>query len=599
MLKKTLKQKSLKPKKKRSKTSEKKFPISSSLSNNRLWKRLKLGQKYGVALFLTIGLFTASTVITFILLTIANAKMDQVEKTGEKAVGITEAAVVFHNKGSIIGTYIIDSKSVYIDKFNKVTEQFDEIKKVIEPNLTTAKSKEVLQEIDKYDQKVTSVFLNDIQPALKNGETYKVRLGKEQVDNIVTQTGGKIDELRTVFKKEQKSAISSAKSSLLITIIVLVISIIVSAFFGILTIFLIGKGISHKFAKIIEVSNEIASGNLNVESVEYDGKDEIAEISKSTNAMKERLQGMIQEISSVSHFVSDRSGELNVAANEVKASSQQIASTMQELSAGAEEQATSSTELANMMEKYLVKVELATNSGTIVKNASDKVLSLTDRGNTLIKESEQKMFEINRVMKHSVEKVKELNENTKQISQLGQVIQEIADQTNLLSLNAAIEAARAGEHGRGFAVVADEVRKLAEGVSRSVSDITRIVTSIQTDSSSMVLSLEDGYRSVEEGTNQIQITGETFYEIYSSVNGMTNNINEIATSLKEISDSSDAMDKRIENIASVSEESAAGVEQTSASIMQTNTSMEEISDSAQSLTDLANQLNSMISKFRL
>lgn len=584
---------------KRNVSKEKKRTFSSSLSTNRLWLKLKLGQKYGVALALTIGLFTISTLITFILLTAVNAKMEVVKNTGEKTVSITEAASTFHNKGSIIGTYIIDSKPMYIDKFNDVTKEFDQIKKEIQPKLTTSSSKEILEDINENDKKVTDVFINDIKVALQNGESYKVRIGKEQVDNIVNQTDKKINELRTTFKKEQKDAISSAKSGLLTTIIVLVISIIVSAFLGILTILIIGKSISRKLSKIVQVSNEIASGNLNIECDEYEGNDEITELSKSTNAMKERLQGMIQEISAVSHFVSDKSGELNISANEVKASSQQVASTMQELSAGAEEQATSSTELANMMEGYLVKVENASNSGSIIENVSNEVLSLTKQGNILIDGSQIQMQKINEIMKDSVKKVKDFNENTKQISKLGQVIQEIADQTNLLSLNAAIEAARAGEHGRGFAVVADEVRKLAEGVSQSVSDITNIVNEIQDDSSIIVQSLELGYRSVEEGTSQIEITGKTFKDIYQSVDHMTNNINEIANNLKEIVEGSDAMDRRIENIASVSEESAAGIEQTSASIMQTNYAMEEISNSAQSLSELAIQLNSMISKFKL
>ena len=373
----------------------------------------------------------------------------------------------------------------------------------------------------------------------------------------------------------------------------------ISIVLGVSLILIISKFISRKLSQIVHVSNEIAAGNLNVELVEYDGKDEIAELSRATNSMQENLQGMIQEISAVSSFVTEKSGELNIAANEVKAASQQGASTMQELSGGAEEQANSASSLAEMMDHYLAQVEHATESGAVIKDATNEVLTLTKSGNLLMKESQEQMLVINDIMKTSVSRVNGLDEQTKQISKLVQVIQDIANQTNLLALNAAIEAARAGEHGKGFAVVADEVRKLAEQVSHSISDITRIVKGIQTESNNVVSSLQTGYSQVEKGTEKIETTGETFEKIYEAVNLMSENVNGISTNLEQVSESSLLMNQSIENIASISEESAAGIEQTSAAMTQTSTSMEEVSNNVQSLAELADQLNSMITKFKL
>ncbi|WP_442854427.1 methyl-accepting chemotaxis protein [Bacillus sp. FJAT-29937] len=315
--------------------------------------------------------------------------------------------------------------------------------------------------------------------------------------------------------------------------------------------------------------------------------------------MKEKLQAMIQEISAVSTYVTEKSGELNIAATEVKAASQQGASTMQELSAGAEEQAKSASGLASMMESYMAEVEKAAQSGTEIQKASNEVLHLTKTGDTLMGDSQKQMSMINEIMKTSVERVNGLDDQTQQITKLIQVIHDIANQTNLLALNAAIEAARAGEHGRGFAVVADEVRKLAEQVSLSVADITKIVKGIQTESSNVVESLQTGYSQVEKGTDQIRLTGETFEKIYQAVNMMSTNVIEISMNLEKVSGATANMNHSIENIADVSVQSAAGIEQTSAVITQTNYSMEEISENAQSLSELADQLNVMISKFKL
>lgn len=573
--------------------------VITILSKFKLWQNLKLGQKYGVALFITIGLFTLSTLVTFTLLTLASSKIETVRESGEKAVIITEVSAMFHQKGSMIGTYIIDEKPRYLNQFEDISAKFDELKKEIEPVLSTPETIQLFKEINQNDNKISSVFLDVIIPEMANKNEYKYRLGKLQVDNIVFETVIKLDQLRDTLKKEQTAAITSAKTSLYTTLIVLVVSIIVSAVLGIGSILLIGKVISTKLSQLVKVSNEIAAGNLNVESVEYTGKDEISDLSKATNAMKERLQAMIQEISAVSTEVNDRSIVLNTSSNEVKAASQQVTSTMQELSGGAEVQADSSSSLAMMMEDYLNKVESATNSGQFIKDASGEVLSLTKKGDTLMKKSQHQMIKINEIMNTSVQKVKGLDDRTKEISSLVKVIQDIASQTNLLALNAAIEAARAGEHGRGFAVVADEVRKLAEQVSHSVSDITDIVKGIQIESNEVVASLEEGYTQVEQGTGQIEVTGETFQNIYEAVNLMTKNVNDISVSLEQVSEGSVKMSQSIENIASVSEESAAGIEQASASVVQTNYAMEEISNNASSLSALADQLNSMISKFKL
>lgn len=146
-----------------------------------------------------------------------------------------------------------------------------------------------------------------------------------------------------------------------------------------------------------------------------------------------------------------------------------------------------------------------------------------------------------------------------------------------VSITNSIEAARAGKHGKGFAVVADEVKKLAEGVTNSVIDITGIVTGIQQETGNVTEALENGYREVEEGTNQIIVSGETFNDISTAVKEVVNNIQTVTDNLSDITIESQEMNRSIQEIA------AAGLEQTSASSQQTSSAMEEVSASSSDL----------------
>ena len=215
--------------------------------------------------------------------------------------------------------------------------------------------------------------------------------------------------------------------------------------------------------------------------------------------------------------ITSQSEELTQSANEVNAGSQQIASTMQELAAGTESEARTASELASIMGVFSTSVQEANSNGELIQKSSNDVFQMTSEGSRLMESSDKQMAKIDQIVQDAVHKVQGLDVKSQEISKLVSVIQEIAAQTNLLALNAAIEAARAGEHGRGFAVVADEVRKLAEQVSTSVADITDIVDGIQSETSLVTESLQDGYKEVKQGTTEINTTRETFASISSAV----------------------------------------------------------------------------------
>lgn len=415
--------------------------------------------------------------------------------------------------------------------------------------------------------------------------------GNEKQMDFATNELTEWKVLGTLYTSELQDA---ASGIMVTTIIVVVVSLLV----GLGLIFFIIRSITKPLASLTSSVKRISDGDLR-EPITVTSNDEIGQLATGINEMQGNLKNVITNVSTASDNLSSQSEELTQSASEVKSGSQQIATTMQELAEGTESQATHAGDLSTSMEAFSAKVNGAKDKGDIIYDSSNHVLGLTKEGSQLMNTSVKQMAVIDEIVKEAVNKVEGLDVESQKISKLVSVIKDIAEQTNLLALNAAIEAARAGEHGKGFAVVADEVRKLAEQVGVSVTDITGIVTNIQNESTDVAKSLQIGYTEVEKGTSQMKTTGETFVTINDAVEDMVKNIKSISENLTTMSSSSQEMSTSVEDIAAVAEESAAGVEETAASAQQASSSMEEVSGSSEELAKLAEELKELISQFKI
>ncbi|RIU94461.1 methyl-accepting chemotaxis protein [Oceanobacillus picturae] len=562
-------------------------------------RNVKIGWKYGFTIILVFILIAASTAYVSKLLTDIGDNVRNVDMRGNQAVDITEMGAITREKGVPISTYMYNQSMLSVEEYETYTKQFNELEEKIRERITTAEERELFEQIVSKDQEMNELFMNEVVPTANKGDTSNAASLVSEAKILLSSIVFQLDELREVMNEERFESTRETKDLQELTLIIQLATMIGSIVIGGVLIFLISRSVSRNLGRVVSISNQIADGNLAVEPMNYKGKDEIGKLSTAINGMTEHLRNVIHQVATVSQTVTSHSEELTQSANEVKAGSEQVAETMQELASGTETQANSASDLAEVISSFTNKVHQANDKGALVQQASNEVMVMTNEGSTLMENSTTQMVAIDRIVKESVQKMKGLDAQSKEISKLVSVIRDIAEQTNLLALNAAIEAARAGEQGKGFAVVADEVRKLAEQVSVSVTDITGIVTGIQTESNSVAQTLETGYAEVEKGTTQLRTTGETFQGIQLFVNEMTNSVKQISENLSEMATSSEEMNRSIEDIAAISEESAAGVEQTSASSQQTSSSMEEVAGSSEQLAKLAAELNVLVGKFRL
>jgi|GEM_PF-651486 len=374
--------------------------------------------------------------------------------------------------------------------------------------------------------------------------------------------------------------------------------------FGLL-IAIVSIFISNQFSKplkkISSLMQNIGSGDITQEIPRpyLNRRDEVGQLARSMNSMSNNLRSIISQILHSSETVTNNSAELKQHCKIISENSSQTTAIMGELAQGAEQQVQYATSIVEKISDFDKQIDLVSQEGQTLHSSSAEVFATAKQGKAAMDLSVQHLDAINLIVSDSVEKVCGLKEKTEQISQLVQVIKSIAEQTNLLALNAAIEAARAGEHGRGFAVVANEVRKLSEQVDNSIGNIVNIVEGIQEETRVVTTALQNGYRQVEEGTNQIRLSGESFHQINNSVVQMVERIQKVFHNIKQVEHNSKEIHLYISQIVSVSEQSSAGIEECSASIHQQDNYISGIADASVHLNEIAEGLGKSIGAFKI
>lgn len=563
------------------------------------WKNLSIGFRYGVTIFLLMGLFCISAILINHQIRVDRMNVSKVNREGDQALQITQLGSLFYAKDNRVTDYLNDPNTKSMDEFKQKQKLFDQRQKQATKNLNIENQRRLFTQIIDNDHTYDDLFLNKMVPLVQSGNAVQAEQIRTQMQQLRGQTETLLEQLRTKVERQRELAILLEKKDQRNTLFILFSAMAIIIIVGVSLLTMTTRSIKKPLNRIIEYGREISDGNLYIQELEYHANNEIGSISESLNVMRNSLRDMIQNIAVVAEAVNAQSEELNQSANEVKEGSVQVASTMQQIASGSDSQASMARQIATDMDQFTSKMKLANDEGNKIVNVSEDVLNLAHHGIKQMNLSVEKMDVINKIVKDSVDKVSHLSEQSQTISKLVDIIQAIAEQTNLLALNAAIEAARAGEQGKGFAVVADEVRKLAEQVSQSVTDITRIVTNVQKDTEDVVASLETGYEHVNDGVVQIKQTGRNFEEINQAVINISELFNGVSQNLRDMMGNTESINHAISNIALISQESATGIEQTSASVQQTTASMEYITESAKDLSNLAVKLNVQVNRLKL
>ncbi|MFO7445554.1 MAG: methyl-accepting chemotaxis protein [Ignavibacteriaceae bacterium] len=290
-------------------------------------------------------------------------------------------------------------------------------------------------------------------------------------------------------------------------------------------------------------------------------------------------------INSVAESMTEALSKITESVHATASASTEISSSTEEMAAGSQEQSSQTREIAASIEQMTKTIIETTRNATTAAENAKKAGQIAGDGGKVVEDTVEGMKKIAEVVSSSAETVKKLGKSSDQIGEIIQVIDDIADQTNLLALNAAIEAARAGEQGRGFAVVADEVRKLAERTTKATKEIAEMIKQIQKDTLDAVSSMNKGTEEVDKGRKLANSAGESLKEIITASAKVLDDVTQVASASEEQSAAAEEVSRNIEAISNVTHETAAGIQQ--------------VAGAAEDLNRLTDNLQKLISKFKI
>ncbi len=406
-------------------------------------------------------------------------------------------------------------------------------------------------------------------PVVSDGDTLGYVLIGMSTESVASGTKTSNDRIAAAVKKVDAAGESSLDRFYVIMVVdMLAIAAILSA----ILMYLFRSQVVRPARETTKLIETLAAGHGDLTvKLPVTSQDEIGKLRMAVNAFVESLRNMIETVASEVRQLGAESGELTRFSAE--------------LSGQSEQQRSQTTQVATAMNEMTATVQEVARNVSEAAQAAEKGQAEAETGQKVVSATVSSIRKLSDEVESAAAVIARLEESSEKIGSVLDVINGIAEQTNLLALNAAIEAARAGEQGRGFAVVADEVRTLASRTHESTLEIREMIETVQSGTNDAVTAMDRGQSAARDSVSQVEQAGASLQSILQMVSTITNMTTQIASAAEEQSLTAEEINRNVESIHQISEQSATGAEQTARS--------------SSELSELANRLEGLVGQFRI
>ncbi|WP_078579427.1 methyl-accepting chemotaxis protein [Salipaludibacillus agaradhaerens] len=542
----------------------------------------------------TILLLIIGAVVTYFQLSGVEREMDVYADQSERAVIAANVASSIRGKYIAISDYYRTGEEGNLTRYDDFSGQLTTELAALEGRMYTEESKELFNylqaQILEFDERVERIP-GDSGP-LQNQRLQELTETRSAVVNNALN-------LSDVMLEEAEAAEKSVYDIISMNIVYFSIMVLIVIVSGGSIFWFVTRNLSKSLNQVVGTAEQLSRGNLAVEKIEIKSQDEAGRIGVAINQMIDNLSTMITNVRRTSDQVAASSEQLSASSTETTKVTEEITESIQEVASGADSQVEKAADNERTVNDMSKSIDLIASSIETVNESSKVSAQKAEHGTDVISSTMSQMTSIHELTDKIAGSVNGLAVSSEKIGSIISLITDVAEQTNLLALNAAIEAARAGEHGKGFAVVADEVRKLAEQTGNATNEISSLIAHIQQDIQHSVSYTKEGREAAQTGMSYMEDAGRSFEELSEAIHGVSSQMREVTAAVAQVEEGVNRVKSSVEETTSIAEQSAGYTQNVAASAEEQNASMEEISSSADQLAKMAEELQESVSKFNL